>query len=348
MKNSNLFNTNTIRLRCFGCGRLFDITEMKQCSACKELFCAECQKTHDCTADTTAAPEAPAAPAEPAALIPAPQITERVETPVKMSEDEAYSAYVREINPFIMCEECGESYPLSDMWKCPGCGIVLCQICREKHRCPKPEQEKKSVLAFLPVLGSKIAERNADAQERGGEEKGDAEEEQIVCDGCGKSFPKSKMRRCQNCGAVLCPKCRILHSCAGHGDKKGKDKDKDKDKAKDKDKQQKDAAQKDAVQMDAAQKDAAEQLFGTQTAPPVKKTPHKEESPETKESSPRSTETKGKKEEEEQIVCDGCGNSFPKSKMRKCRECGDVLCPKCRKKHVCREKTGDTRTKEQE
>ena len=159
------------------------------------------------------------------------------------------------------------------------------------------------------------------------------------------------MRRCQNCGAVLCPKCRILHSCAGHGDKKGKDKDKDK--AKDKDKQQKDAAQKDAVQkdavqMDAAQKDAAEQLFGTQTAPPVKKTPHKEESPETKESSPRSTETKGKKEEEEQIVCDGCGNSFPKSKMRKCRECGDVLCPKCRKKHVCREKTGDTRTKEQE
>ena len=95
-----------------------------------------------------------------------------------MSEDEAYSAYVRSLNPFIECEECGESYPQSDMWKCPDCGMVLCQICREKHRCPRPGPEKKGVLAFLPVLGSKIAERNSDTQEKegGGGEKGGEKE----------------------------------------------------------------------------------------------------------------------------------------------------------------------------
>ena len=312
MTNNTLFNTNTIRVKCSGCGKLFDIAELKQCSACKELFCAECQKTHDCTAES-ASPKpstpAPSAHAPSKTLLPAPQNREK-DDPAPMSEDEAYSAYVRSLNPFVECEECGESYPQSDMWKCPDCGMVLCQICREKHRCPRPEPEKKSILGFIPFFaGKKTAQTGLQPQEKADGKKGtevkEEEEEQIVCDECGKSFPKSKMKRCRNCGAVLCPKCRMRHFCAGPGDKKEKDKDKWKDK-------------------------------------------QKEKSPETKESAPQSTDTKGKKEEEEQIVCDGCGNSFPKSKMRKCRECGDVLCPKCRKKHVCREKTGDTRTKEQE
>ena len=337
MTNNTLFNTNTIRVKCSGCGKLFDIAELKQCSACKELFCAECQKTHDCTAESASpkpstpvpsahAPSvhipsahtpsvhvplasAPSAAAPSKTFLLAPQNREK-DDPAPMSEDEAYSAYVRSLNPFVECEECGESYPQSDMWKCPDCGMVLCQICREKHRCPRPEPEKKSILGFIPFFaGKKTAQTGLQPQEKADGKKGtevkEEEEEQIVCDGCGKSFPKSKMKRCRNCGAVLCPICRMRHFCAGPGDKKEKDKDKWKDK-------------------------------------------QKEKSPETKESAPQSTDTKGKKEEEEQIVCDGCGNSFPKSKMRKCRECGDVLCPKCQKKHVCREKTGDTRTKEQE
>ena len=312
MKNSNLFNTNTIRLRCFGCGRLFDITELKQCSACKELFCAECQNTHDCTADT---------PGVPAALIPVPLITER-DAPAPMSDDEAYSAYVRSLNPFIECEECGEAYPQSDMWKCPDCGIVLCQICREKHRCPKPEHGKKGVLAFLPVLGSKIAERSSDIQETEGEGdgRGDADEEQIVCDGCGKAHPKSKMRRCQNCGAVLCPKCRILHSCGKSGDKKRKEEGTKEERGKEERVKEERIKEERVREEKTMEERPDEETPGKTTVPAVSGGSSKE------------------KNGEEQIVCDGCGESFPKSKMRKCRECGDVLCPKCRKKHVCRTK----------
>lgn len=39
---------------------------------------------------------------------------------------------------------------------------------------------------------------------------------------------------------------------------------------------------------------------------------------------------------EEYITCQGCGKSFPKSKLKRCHSCGVVLCPKCRKKHVCK------------
>lgn len=33
------------------------------------------------------------------------------------------------------------------------------------------------------------------------------------CDGCGGYFPRSQMKRCNRCGAVLCPSCRNVHAC---------------------------------------------------------------------------------------------------------------------------------------
>lgn len=40
-------------------------------------------------------------------------------------------------------------------------------------------------------------------------------------------------------------------------------------------------------------------------------------------------------EEAADARCDACGRLFPKTKLLRCRECGDVLCPDCRKKHDC-------------
>ena len=35
----------------------------------------------------------------------------------------------------------------------------------------------------------------------------------ISCDKCGKEFPKSKLKKCQTCGQILCFKCRLFHKC---------------------------------------------------------------------------------------------------------------------------------------
>lgn len=38
--------------------------------------------------------------------------------------------------------------------------------------------------------------------------------EMISCDKCGKEFPKTKLKKCQTCGQVLCFKCRLFHKCS--------------------------------------------------------------------------------------------------------------------------------------
>ena len=39
----------------------------------------------------------------------------------------------------------------------------------------------------------------------------------ISCDKCGKEFPKSKLKKCQICGQILCFKCRLFHKCSPKG-----------------------------------------------------------------------------------------------------------------------------------
>ena len=34
-------------------------------------------------------------------------------------------------------------------------------------------------------------------------------------------------------------------------------------------------------------------------------------------------------------MCSGCGRYFLKSELKKCKHCGEVLCPACQKRHVC-------------
>ena len=291
-----------------------------------ELFCPECQKTHDCRTEKEPAQQpSPALPAKAPA-----------EPQKPMTEEEAYQAYVREINPFITCEECGESYPASDMWKCPDCGMVLCQICREKHRCAVEEPEKKGLLAAFPFLKGKKAAQQETAEGDGPQEEKPekaGEEEQVCCDGCGKTFPKSKMRKCRTCGAVLCPKCRKTHVCKETGEEA--------------------KAASDEQKTDSIDDSLFEpEEEAKEVTPPAKEADVKEPEAEKKEAEPTPEEEKkettalaeekesGTPEESDgMLICIGCGMAFPKSKMRKCRTCGDILCPKCRKKHTCKEKT---------
>lgn len=38
-------------------------------------------------------------------------------------------------------------------------------------------------------------------------------EEQIQCDICQRQFKKSQLKKCKDCGLVLCPSCRLSHNC---------------------------------------------------------------------------------------------------------------------------------------
>ena len=40
----------------------------------------------------------------------------------------------------------------------------------------------------------------------------------------------------------------------------------------------------------------------------------------------------------DELVCDGCGQTFKKSQLKKCHKCGAILCPACQKKHKCNAK----------
>ena len=41
------------------------------------------------------------------------------------------------------------------------------------------------------------------------------------------------------------------------------------------------------------------------------------------------------KKDKHLIACEKCGTLTPKSKLRKSRHCGIILCKKCRKQHAC-------------
>lgn len=270
-------------------------------------------------------------------------------TGMYLTDDEAYSAYVREINPYIKCESCGEEYPKSDIWICPKCGAVLCQICRQKHKCPKPEGEQNKLLALLPFTKEKrqtapkaavshitshtashTAAASAALHPNGTETlSGDvsapnpqfAAVKMLTCDHCGKMYPASKLKKCRICGAVLCPKCRVFHTCSSKTDSDGKKPEKSavpKKKEPEKNKPAQNTAEISPAPKKAVKKDAKESAEAT--AAPVKKNAAR------------------KKDWNELIICDSCGEPYLKSNMRKCRTCGAVLCPKCRRKHQCAKK----------
>ncbi|HJJ30765.1 MAG TPA: hypothetical protein O0X97_00780 [Methanocorpusculum sp.] len=379
MDNRVLFRDGPLRITCSGCGKEFYAEEISRCRLCGGYFCRDCQKTHDCRTDSSeahnvsssllpttvptnavesdeisshpdSADSVPAA-AETSALLQDVQ-SEKVpykNTGMMLTDDEAYIAYVREINPFVTCESCGEQYPQSDIWICPDCGAVLCQICRQKHKCPKPEGQQNRLLAYLPftkekkpaasktavrssvpeaavsaVASSAVTQAQSVASQNLPVETSAVKSvptgvKMLACDHCGKEYPVTKLKKCQSCGAVLCPKCRLLHSCSSKTDSSDEKKtakpavSKKKDSA---DPKKKEKAQK----TEAAKKTAAD-------------------SAKVKPDSLKKTAVP-KKDWDELIICDECGQPYLKSKMRKCHTCGAVLCPKCRRKHTCDEKKG--------
>ena len=91
----------------------------------------------------------------------------------------------------MQCEDCGRLVPKSDLRRCHKCGKIVCKDCQKTHTCP-PKKEWK-------------AQQKARAEEGTGDF--------LTCDYCQKSFPASFMRRCRDCGVLLCPDCLKTHDC---------------------------------------------------------------------------------------------------------------------------------------
>ncbi len=91
----------------------------------------------------------------------------------------------------MQCEDCGRLVPKSDLRRCHKCGKIVCKDCQKTHTCP-PKKEWR-----------------AQQKVRSEEQTGDY----LTCDYCQKSFPASFMRRCRDCGVLLCPECQKTHDC---------------------------------------------------------------------------------------------------------------------------------------
>jgi len=104
----------------------------------------------------------------------------------------------RDTENLVTCTECGIQEPISLMITCPVCGAILCSSCKKHHGCitdsePLMQQSKMNGVE-KPIVNS-------------------GSQELVTCMGCGKQHPKSDMRKCHTCGAVLCPSCRKHHTC---------------------------------------------------------------------------------------------------------------------------------------
>lgn len=98
----------------------------------------------------------------------------------------------------ITCTECGIQEPISLMTTCPVCGAILCSSCKRYHGCIN---DSESLIQQSKMNGVDGPIVNSSSQEL------------ITCMGCGEQHPKSSMRKCHTCGAVLCPACRKHHTC---------------------------------------------------------------------------------------------------------------------------------------
>lgn len=108
----------------------------------------------------------------------------------------------------VRCDGCGGYFEPTDLKECRACGNKYCPECRKTHDCREPM--KKPVETPQPVP-SAVMITDADCF-------GDSDDNlayyEMRCDGCGRVFNKSDLKKCRNCGAVLCSSCRGTHKCS--------------------------------------------------------------------------------------------------------------------------------------
>lgn len=135
----------------------------------------------------------------------------------------------------------------------------------------------------------------------------------LVCDDCGRQFPRSELRRCKICGHYVCPECRGTHVAKYH----------------------KPAAKQEQPSY-VPPVAAANQEQGGYHVPqqePVSSKPVNHLSQEQPRVVPPVYHAAAPASEEV-VACVDCGREFPVSRMKKCNICNGAVCSYCQPSHL--------------
>lgn len=147
------------------------------------------------------------------------------------------------------CDSCGHYFPIFMLQQCKLCGKLLCSECQTIHDCcnqnfaslnqqqpceqtfannsssvyqqtyqspyiPSSENQINQSLQYSQPIQNgyqqSFPEINSQIQNNSW---GMYQNEQLVCEGCGKTYHKTELRKCRKCGAILCSKCQEEHYC---------------------------------------------------------------------------------------------------------------------------------------
>lgn len=250
MSNSALFDDDPQLMKCDGCGNYFEESRLKKCKACGKFFCPECRKVHDCREASVsqtviceiqefAAPSC----AHQESVRSVESYEHRNRAPLKFIDTDGSnigSAAVRSDRALgSPSHSANPTRPISfnESSSCDRCGVTVggyfaVQELHDEMGGKHPSQTSERDISFGnnppysqgPEYHSSCpthpAETNTGVPPHYSANAAPVENtmpvmasDELRCDGCGRIWKKSQLRKCKKCGAVLCPDCRENHKC---------------------------------------------------------------------------------------------------------------------------------------
>ncbi|HJJ95644.1 MAG TPA: hypothetical protein O0W79_03585 [Methanocorpusculum sp.] len=257
---------------------------------------------------------------------------------------------------YEVCDDCGRQFPRSELRRCKICGHYVCPECRSTHiaryhRTPEepvsvPPQEEPA-----PVQQQEIPQTPVQPAYHHVAPKPKIEET-VRCAGCGREFPKSRMKKCNICGEYLCLTCSETHLSKKHGwflySEPEQPVNQTPVQAYTEPVQQPPVRSYTESELHTPVQEFMEPTYTPEPEQPVihfreelsenpigQAASYYENEPVDLYASEESVQEDYSERSDGKIRCDDCGEYFEKSELRVCKKCGHNVCPNCRPHHKC-------------
>ena len=204
---------------CSGCGLQVDFLELRCCGTCGYFFCPSCQEKHRCRITEDGFVEIlPFDPYRPKKGFKSVDLFEDEPSAEDVvffdSKKKSHLSEATHTVERVFCSKCGNVIVRTDAKFCKTCGKYFCKGCLHLHTCnPDDITKYHEKLEQARVREHEESERRRRLeQERQNRERANNPEMFTRCDNCGNYFFNQEMRKCSDCGAVLCPSCRESHT----------------------------------------------------------------------------------------------------------------------------------------
>lgn len=204
---------------CSGCGIQVDFSDLRCCGTCGYFFCPSCQEKHRCRITEEGLVEIlpfdPYGHKDKSAVDDLFEDTPTAEDVIFFdSKDINQKSEALHTPERVFCSKCGNVILKEDAKLCPECGKYFCQHCLPIHICNPDDvgkyREKLEEIRTHQQMENERVKRIE--QERRNHERAQSPDTFTKCDNCGNYFFNQEMRKCADCGAVLCPSCRESHT----------------------------------------------------------------------------------------------------------------------------------------